>query len=115
MTDTMSIPKEQDFLDQFGEAPEVLDEPWIQRTQIESENGTLELSYDAIQRSVQFVWRQADDVLWYFVRECATALSIRAENQETHLVAEFESEELSGAVDVKVYPRISIKDSSLRS
>ncbi|MER5388208.1 hypothetical protein [Saccharopolyspora sp. NPDC002686] len=115
MTDTMSIPKEQEFLDQFGEAPEALDEPWIQRTQIESENGTLELSYDAIQRSVQFVWRQADDVLWHFVRECATALSIRAENQETHFIAEFETEELSGEVDVRVYPRIAIKDSSLRS
>lgn len=114
MIDTMTVPEEQEFLDQFGEAPEALDEPWIQRIRIDTENGSIELSYDAIQRSVQFIWRQEDEVLWHFVRECATALSIRTESQETHFVAEFESEDLSGEVDVRVFPKVSIKDSSLR-
>ncbi|MEV0701586.1 hypothetical protein AB0I53_27250 [Saccharopolyspora sp. NPDC050389] len=112
---TLIIPGEQEFLDQFGEAPEVLEEPWIQGAKFETGNGTLRLSFDQLENSIRFEWRQSDDVLWHFFREGATALSIRAENEETRLVAEFESEELSGEVDVRVYPKIAIKDSLLRS
>ncbi|MGW5643285.1 hypothetical protein ACWEV3_17030 [Saccharopolyspora sp. NPDC003752] len=111
----MIIPGEQEFLDQFGEAPEALEEPWIQGIEFETENGTLRLSFDQHENSIRFEWRRGDDVLWRFFREGATALSIRAENRETHLIAEFESGELSGEVDVRVYPRIAVKDSSLRS
>ncbi len=113
--ETLTVPDEQEFLDQFGTAPETLEEPWIQRAEFETENGTLELSFDQHEKSIRFEWRQGDEVLWYFFRECATTLSIRAENQETRFIAEFDSEELSGEVDVRVYPRISIKDSALRN
>ncbi|MEV6231675.1 hypothetical protein AB0L88_27840 [Saccharopolyspora shandongensis] len=111
---TLIVPGEQEFLDQFGEAPEVLAEPWIRGAEFETESGTLGLSFDQLENSIRFEWRQGDDVVRHFFREGATALRIRTEKKETHLVAEFESGELSGEVDVRVYPRIAIKDSLLR-
>ncbi|EQD87828.1 hypothetical protein A8924_6357 [Saccharopolyspora erythraea NRRL 2338] len=114
MTDVLSVPDEQEFLNEFGEAPQVQDEPWIRSISISSDNGTLELSFDSHERSIRFEWRDDDDVLWEFFRETATSLVIRNEGGETYFVVSFESAELSGNLDVRVYPKIAIKDVSLR-
>ncbi|MDA3649827.1 hypothetical protein LZ318_35165 [Saccharopolyspora indica] len=115
MSSGMITPGQQEFAEQFGEAPEILDEPWIQRIQIDSDNGTLQLSFDAVQRSVEFLWSHGSETVWRFVRESAKSLSIRTEGQETRLFVEFESEGLSGQLDVRVFPTISIRDSMLYS
>ncbi|RKT84212.1 hypothetical protein SAMN05421805_103138 [Saccharopolyspora antimicrobica] len=113
MTGSMTAPSEQEFVEQFGEAPEILDEPWVQRIQIDSDNGSLQLSFDTMQKSVEFLWSHGSEVVWSFVRESAESLSIRTEDKETHLLVEFDSQGLSGQLDVRVYPAISIKDSML--
>jgi hypothetical protein len=114
MTDVLNVPGEQEFLNEFGESPQPLEEPWIRSITITSENGNLALSYDTHEKSIRFEWSQDDDVLWEFFRETATSLSIRSERGETHFIASFESGELFGELDVRVYPKISVKDSSLR-
>lgn len=114
MTDALQVPEDQEFLDQFGEAPSELDEPWVRKLTVETENGELALSYDENEQSIRFIWTQNGRVLWDFFRESALSLAIRSERGETHFVAEFDPGELSGELDVRVYPAIAIKDFLMR-
>ncbi|MEU6268588.1 hypothetical protein [Saccharopolyspora shandongensis] len=114
MTDVLNIPGEQEFLNEFGESPQPLEESWIRSITITAENGDLALSYDTHEKSIRFEWSQGNDVLWEFFRETATSLSIRSERGETHFIVEFDSVELSGELDVRVFPAVAVKDSLMR-
>ncbi|MGI8306503.1 hypothetical protein [Saccharopolyspora hattusasensis] len=58
--------------------------------------------------------RSGASLIWHCYREQATTLQIETSEGETRLAATFESEDLKGQLNVRVYPPVAIHDSTLR-
>ncbi|MGI8305880.1 hypothetical protein [Saccharopolyspora hattusasensis] len=114
MITELAVPADQEFLDQFGESPQRGEEPWIRYVTIPTGDGELHVSFDTAESSVRFDWYRGDDLIWHCYREQATTLQIETSEGETRLAATFESEDLKGQLNVRVYPHVGIHDSTLR-
>jgi len=106
------VPDDQDILEAIGEWPETEEDGSARLLTIPGqEQESIQLSYDALARSLRVRWRNRSghEVLDIF-REGATRMTVRSDRSSTFLSLEFDMGECSGEMEIQVFPTLAIKD-----
>jgi hypothetical protein len=108
------VPADREFLEQLGVEPApVEDAETAGRLEVVVGDDFLDFTYDVHGRSVRAVWSRRDTELVEIFREGAVCLTVYAEEGQTLLRTEFETDSLSGSLVIRVFPDIAFEDSLL--
>jgi hypothetical protein len=107
-----AVPSDLEFLEAFGVEPAPIegDEDAQEIRLPVGENDSLVISYDVGGQSFRVEWQQGGVLLLSLFREGAERLLVRTEHGETHLAVKFGMSSLTGEVDIRVYPSVSVCD-----
>jgi hypothetical protein len=108
------VPAARAFLEELGVEPvAVEDAEMAGRFEVAVGDDVLDFTYDIHGRSIRALWSRHDAQLVEVFREGAVRLSVYAEEGQTLLRTEFETDSLSGSLVIRVFPDIAFEDSLL--
>lgn len=104
-------PDDEEVYEATGEWPDS-DESGTRVLTLQDNSGqSLILSYDALARSVRIRWVNDQGVeMLDFFRESATRLSFASGQSTKHIFIDFHTGECTGAMEIQVTPRLSVRD-----
>lgn len=110
------VPRDGEWIDSLGVAPEPLDAHMeVMCVQYESSSGGAMTLTFGTANSVRMLWRVDGAILVDVTREGARRISTASGGGEAWVSIEFEVEELSGELKIKLEPDFKIEDVMLFS
>ncbi|MFE2426581.1 hypothetical protein ACFXJ5_07480 [Streptomyces sp. NPDC059373] len=110
-----STPEEIEIIEKLGVAPEESEEGLLQTIHLDTEGGSLLLSYSLTGRSVRFLWKLGANQLVEIFREGATRIRLISESERTYFLIDFEMSGSTARLEIGIYPFVSINDNLLLS
>jgi hypothetical protein len=108
-----SVPDSQEFIDNFGVSPTVIDVDAVELDLSEIVGERLRFSFSPAGRSVRLQWTVAKGCGIDVFREGAYRLRISVEEQSVFLVTDFMTESLAGRMRLQVLPSVNLEDELL--
>ncbi|WP_143195092.1 hypothetical protein [Streptomyces sp. CB02488] len=109
-------PDPQEIVNSLGVEPEFAGETRRTIDLVAVTGEDLKFSYDAVGQSVAVRWcTRSGKVVLNLFREGAILLRVQERDGETQLVVEFETRDTVGELRLKVFPEVSLTETSLFS
>ncbi|MFE6699812.1 hypothetical protein [Streptomyces sp. NPDC057718] len=109
-------PDPQDLVNALGVEPETTGETQMTVSLFDVTGEDLTFSYNVVGQSVSVHWNtESGDPALKLFREGATLLRIQEGDGVTELVVEFETQDTTGTLGLRVFPNVSVMETSLLS
>ncbi|MDX6348180.1 MAG: hypothetical protein QOF84_2970 [Streptomyces sp.] len=110
-----STPDELEIIEKLGVAPEESEEGLVQTIRLDTERGSLLLSYSLTGRSIRFLWNLGANPLVEIFREGATLIRLISESERTYFLIDFETGGSTARLEIGISPIVFINDNLLLS